>query len=218
LLPPLAGAGDPSPFPTLGEWAQAVELAESAAQKSEALFEPYLLVAENMANACMRGQVKSATRPIAGGELVERDWHFWNGENLGYRFDTCQIDETAPFNPASSGATSWLYIDRKTLEDFIAKRPADTSLSTDADAALKERSIQRARKGAAGRTPAYRWDDMMSEFVRMLYRNEFTKETSARAIATKLADWAAKNWEQPPNVETIADKVRVWRTGMDDAD
>ena len=169
-----------SPFPTGAEWSQAVALAKAASEQSWSQYWPFVATGKGLADACTLGRVKTATRPIEGGLQTEQEWHFWNGEALWRRFETCRIDATAHFNfSTGSNVTSWLYIDRGTFDGFLTKNAA-AAPAPDVDLASKEQ-VRRGRR--AGRPPVYVWDKMVAEFARMVHEGEVGEARSTRQIA-----------------------------------
>ena len=209
------GAISRSPFPTEAEWTQAVALARETAEQTWSAYLPFVNVAVRLADACKGGLVKTATRPLTGGEPIAQEWHFWNSERQWLRFETCRIDPNEPFNVISGrSGNSWLFVEQKTLNELLAGRPTSGVPTVAVEAEIKDQ-VRKAR--AAGRPTRYAWDEMMGEFGRMIHEGEVFAGKATRQIASELVEWATSRWDEIPDLKTVEDKVRVWRSRLEDA-
>ena len=198
-----------SPFPTDTEWALAVATAKDDAERGRSAYLPFVFVAVGLAEACQLGTVKTATRPSAGGEPSEREWHFWNSEHLWLRFETCRIDEDNPFDTAASHSEgSWLFFDRKSFNEFVAGRPPNIEPTPAIDAEIKEQ-IRRPRR--SGRSVKYEWAVPARELARIIREEGISESTTTASLAVRLADFLADKWTEVPDPKTLEDKVREWR-------
>lgn len=209
LLPTMAFSMSPSPFPTDAEWAQAVAIAKSEVDIAWSAYLPFAQVASRLAEACQLGTVKTATRPPAGGEPKEREWHFWNSENLWLRFETCRVDEDSPFDTAAThSGGSWLFIERKSFNEFIAGPPQYIEPTPVIEAEIKEQ-IRRPRR--SGRSAKYDWSVPARELARIIREEGISESTTTASLAVRLADYLSDKWTEVPDPKTLEDKVREWR-------
>ena len=194
-----------APFPTDEEWAQAVGLAGDAAAVTWKKFYPFLQVGMLLEHACRTGLVKTALRDRNGGELIEQPRHFWNGERLWFRFDTCSVDVSAPFQPLSTKTgTSFLFIERKSFADWLQGTKAPNRSDQTQQATLME---QVREKRHAGRPPKYKWDEFASEVIRKVHDGDIPE--SDRGLATQMLEWCSETWGEEPGETTVREKLKI---------
>lgn len=199
----------PNVFPTDDEWEEAVALAKREFEASWQLYLLFFRVSDALANACLDGHICTATRAIDGGAFTPKDRDFWNGETVYRRFETCRVDEAAPFtSQVVKDGGSWLFMERASLETFIQGPSASPAPEPERVEAIEQATRRRRRPG---RRPVHDWEAMAIEYSRLATSKSITEESTTSGIADTLLDWAAERWTSMPEKSTVEDKVREWR-------
>jgi hypothetical protein len=88
-------------------------------------------IACSIAEQSELGNLRTALRHKAGGQMNALEPHFWNAENVGTRFFRCQMSISQPFqDPARVRFEPlyWIYVTRESLDRYIggdsAEQPA----------------------------------------------------------------------------------------------
>ena len=194
-------------FPTDAEWKMATKHAKSDQVESWQRLDPFLHVVQELTTACHSGNVVSGIRPLIGGEVIDKDYSFWNFEFNVLRFDTCKLDLAHPFNTHPAQPDHWLFIERQTFAKLLAEPFNPTQAAVREEVIVQKQRNLRTR----GRRPEYDWEEMGIEFGQRMEAGEFTDEISTSEIANKLADSLAERGKKVPDHKTISDKVSRWR-------
>jgi hypothetical protein len=105
---------DPSDELSFEEWEKLDDAAEARTQKMYADVQGIIL------EQCRLGVLEMAARPLSGGKCVPLTRDDWNSENCGQRFKRCQISERDLFASDDWFLDHWLFVDRGTLQRYIA--------------------------------------------------------------------------------------------------
>ncbi|MCC0007826.1 MAG: hypothetical protein H6876_06845 [Hyphomicrobiaceae bacterium] len=196
-------------FPTTEEWAEAVRLVRVAREQSWPLLLPFLKTEVALWHACLEGKIKSATRGYNGGEIEEREWHFWNYELAWARFDLCRVDPSQPhLSGAQTRLSDWIFIEESSLESFHTTPSPDASLIADATERVRASESKRRR---AGRRARYDWLKMATEFAMLRGAGEIDDDVSNSEIANRLLDRFSEIWEELPDKRSVEARVSEWR-------
>ncbi|MGR9169584.1 hypothetical protein [Rhizobium sp. KDH_Rht_773_N] len=110
-----------APF-TYEQWNEGIRLARENDEKSWAIRRRFAAVVESLIGCLREGRMKSAVRPIRGGEYSSfLPSALWNSEQLGARFSLCQMNPLKPFEIGIAGDNYQLiFVDVEGLEKLVA--------------------------------------------------------------------------------------------------
>jgi hypothetical protein len=82
---------------------------------------------KEIARLCESGELQTALRPEAGGQMTDVPAHWWNTERWKVRFVMCQMTAHNPFGMGFAGeGYCWIFVTRTSLDRFLlgAKSPS----------------------------------------------------------------------------------------------
>jgi hypothetical protein len=120
-------------------------------EKAEVEFENmHASIARTIAEQSELGNLATALRHRAGGQMNALEPYVWNTENVGPRFFRCQMSLSQPFqDPARviSRSLQWIYVTRESLDRYIGGDSA-------AGPAANPLEMRQSKpKGRSGRRP-----------------------------------------------------------------
>ena len=104
------------------QWSAAVELYDKLNAETKGPYERFKAAKSKLFEALADGTVKSCLRPQHGGEFSNFcPVAWWNTERWGNRFFWGQMNPGDPFGNGIGGENyKWIFIDKATLETFLA--------------------------------------------------------------------------------------------------
>jgi hypothetical protein len=76
----------------------------------------------NIVKRCESGELISAIRSRAGGDMREVPRAWWNTESWHNRFTMCQVNPKEPFGIGSAGDSyCWIFLTRESLDKYLQK-------------------------------------------------------------------------------------------------
>lgn len=105
-----------------GHWEEGIRLAQESDRKSIAARQRFSAVVAALIEALREGQVKSALRPIRGGDFSAiLPPSLWNSEQIGDRFSLCQMNPLKPFDIGIAGTGyQFIFVDIAGLGNLVA--------------------------------------------------------------------------------------------------
>ena len=108
----------------LAAWSQAPEAWEKADAEARATSASMrMAVWREISEQCLSGHLVTAVRSTRGGPMTVLAADNWNTENLDNRFQRLQMSPSQPFAERSVADTGWIYVDRESLDKYLAGQP-----------------------------------------------------------------------------------------------
>lgn len=193
-----------SEFPTQDEWQFAREQSKKEAAASWAAFRPFATVTYELAEAAKLGKVKTALRPLAGGNIEAQEWHFWNTEHSWLRFETCCINAASPFqNFDAEKATHWIFVEEASFNALVEGKQERVELPKNFDNAP-----QRTRR-ASGRKAKYDWLAYLDQLTRR-YTAESIPESDYE-VENQMSEWCLDNFGDLPASSQQRERIATFR-------
>jgi len=206
--PPMGLLGGSPDIPSKADWSIARKIVANQISVAQAKYNRFLRACFAVEAALKSGTLKTATRPYAGGQLTAQPQHFWYTEFSWTRFETCRVNPDNLFDvtPAEFGGL-WIFVEK---DKEASEVPVEITQSPQrSDVQIAE--IVRGKPSPRGRKSKSAWDDLFSEFLRIVHVEGVPDSPNISQMARRLADWGSEEGlPDMPEPKTIEAKLRTW--------